>query len=102
MLRLFRSSKVRQVFKALHSLEIVYFNTITKQSVVIMQDGQEINKIDVSNTVNDIKDKAEESGIIDKVKDGIKSGIDTLKSIAPSDTKWPSDYMQEQTEQSTE
>lgn len=86
----------------MHSLEIVYFNTITKQSVVIMQDGQEVNKIDVSNTVNDIKDKAEESGIIDKVKDGIKSGIDTLKSIAPSDTKWPSDYMQEQTEQSTE
>ena len=88
--------------EALHSLEIVYFNTITKQSVVIMQDGQEVNKIDVSNTVNDIKDKAEESGIIDKVKDGIKSGIDILKSIAPSDTKWPSDYMQEQTEQSTE
>ena len=94
----------------MHSLEIVYFNTITKQfkmadefkSVVIMQDGQEVNKIDVSNTVNDIKDKAEESGIIDKVKDGIKSGIDILKSIAPSDTKWPSDYMQEQIEQSTE
>lgn len=72
------------------------------KSVVIMQDGQEVNKIDVSNTVNDIKDKAKENGIIDKVKNGIKSGIDTLKSIAPSDTKWPSDYMQEQTEQSTE
>lgn len=88
----------------MHSLEIVYFNTITKQfkmadefkSVVIMQDGQEVNKIDVSNTVNDIKDKAEESGIIDKVKDGVKSGIDTLKSIAPSDTKWSSDYLNNQ------
>ena len=92
----------------MHSLEIVYFNTITKQfkmtdefkSVVIMQDGQEVNKIDVSNTVNDIKDKAEESGIIDKVKDGIKSRIDILKSIAPSDTKWPSDYLN--TQNSTE
>jgi hypothetical protein len=72
------------------------------KSVVIMQDGQEVNKIDVSNTVNDIKDKAKENGIIYKVKNGIKSGIDTLKSIAPSDTKWPSDYMQEHTEQSTE
>lgn len=61
------------------------------KSVVIMQDGQEVNKIDVSNTVNDIKDKAE---------DGIKSRIDILKSIAPSDTKWPSDYLN--TQNSTE
>lgn len=74
------------------------------KSVVIMQDGQEVNKIDVSNTVNDIKDKAEESGIVDKVKDGIKSGVDILKSIAPSDTKWPSDYLniQNSTESETQ
>ena len=30
MFRLFRSLKVRQVLKALHSLEIVYINTVTK------------------------------------------------------------------------
>lgn len=70
------------------------------KSVVIMQDGQEVNKIDVNDTVNGVKDKAEESGIIDKVEDGIKSGLDTLKSIAPSDTKWPSDYLN--TQNSTE
>lgn len=47
-----------------------------------------------------MKDKVEESSIIDKAKDGIKSGLDTLKSIAPSDTKWPSDYLN--TQNSTE
>lgn len=33
------------------------------KSVVIMQDGQKVNKIDVNDTVNGVKDKAEESGI---------------------------------------
>lgn len=65
------------------------------KTITIMQDGQEVNKINI----DDIKQNVEEHVDTDAIKSGIQNGVDAIKSIAPDDVKWPSDYLQNSTQQ---